>query len=175
MASFKLNQPPILQCVPERTRFKASYFLLWLYTFAKSQGERPWLRGWNKNTRLGEKAIAYCDTSSAYCLYRMQDGRAYVCMAVGCDVDFCISFKWSNWTCFKMSFCLSLMKFGTNGTHQVKRLRHKQAKSHRVYSSWSLLGSVTKNLTLKLRLWGEPPGEREHDKSSNTNQFKFDV
>lgn len=29
--------------------------------------------------------------------------------------------------------------------------------TYRVYSSWSFPGSVTKNLTLKLRLWGEPP------------------
>lgn len=120
-------------------------------------GERPWLRGSEKNTRLAEKARAYADTSSAYRLYGTQDGRAYVCMAVGCDVDVGISFKWTR---FKMSFNLSLMKFGTNGTNQVRRHRHKQATPHRVYSSWSLLGSVTKNLTLKLRLWGEPPGER---------------
>lgn len=60
----------------ERSRFKASCFLWRLYV----------QRGWNKNTRQGEKAIASCDASSAYCLYRIQDGRAYVRGAVGCDV-----------------------------------------------------------------------------------------
>lgn len=49
------------------------------------------------------------------------------------------------------------------------RVRPASLGTHRVYSSCSLLGSVTKNLTLKLKLCGDPPaGTRQTSAEEQT-------